>query len=307
MINWPNSEYWRKTLSDVRGESQIIIKQVCSASNPKDNGLLFVNSMTETCCASLMKCKGCLIIANRVDAEACKNLEHYHGVIYVENPRYEFAKILRPLWDTRSLRGTLTFDRERSIYLGSNVSIDPKAIIEPGVIISKDCMIGAGAYIMTGARLGPNVHIGENTVIRENAVLGGWGFGFARAEGKATIRIPHIGGVRIGRDVEIGALTTVCSGTIDPTIIEGGCMINDHAHIAHNCHLHANIVVGACADISGSVHIGSGTWLAPNCSVIDRISIGENVVIGIGAVVVRSVQDNLTIVGNPGRELCKAK
>lgn len=303
MINWPKSIYWRNEYPELQGVSDIVISQVCSANNPKDHAILFVNSMTEACCESLIAFKGCLIIANRADADACQKLLARHALLFSDDPRYEFARVLRPLWDNKSMRGTLAFDQERSIYCGSNVNIHPEAIIEPGVTIAEDCAIGAGVYIMTGARLGPNVHIGENTVIRENAVIGGWGFGFARTDGTPTIRIPHIGGVRIGCNVEIGALTTVSSGTIDPTIIEDGVLIDDNAHVAHNCIVMRNSIITACAEISGSVKIGHDSWLGPNCSIIDRIDVGNHAMIGIGAVVVKPTIANATMFGNPARKI----
>jgi UDP-3-O-[3-hydroxymyristoyl] glucosamine N-acyltransferase len=109
--------------------------------------------------------------------------------------------------------------------------------------------------------------------------------------------------VRIGEEVEIGALATVCSGASDPSIVKDGAKIDDHVFVAHNCHLSEQVVVVACAETSGSVKVGARTWLAPNCCVTNGISIGRDSVIGLGAVVTKSAGDDTTVVGNPARPL----
>ena len=160
---------------------------------------------------------------------------------------------------------------------------------------------------MTGARIGPKVTVGERSVIKENCVVGGWGFGYALSKGTPPLRIPHVGGVTIGRDVEIGSFTTVCSGTIDPTILEDHAKVDDHVHIAHNCHLEQGAMVIACAEVSGSVRVGARSWLGPNCSVLDRISIGADCTVGLGAVVRKSLPDGSVVAGNPARTLADIK
>jgi UDP-3-O-[3-hydroxymyristoyl] glucosamine N-acyltransferase len=181
------------------------------------------------------------------------------------------------------------------------VHIDPTAVIEPGATISSHCVIGPECYIMSGARLGPRVVVGQGTVIRENAVVGGYGFGLARSAGKPTLRIPHFGGVQLGNDVEIGALTTVCSGTIDPTIIEDGVKIDDRVHIAHNCHLEPGVIVVAGTCISGSCRIGARTWFGPNSCTREKTTIGPDCLIGAGAVVLKSLEASQKVFGNPAR------
>lgn len=304
-MNWPERDYWAAKHPLLCGQKQLAISRVASSASPYDNAVIFVSDLSESALANVAKCQGCLVLLHEKDRERSAPLAGKHGLLYSDDPRYQFAEVMEPLWNAQTLRGRLSWNPVHGTAIGENVHIDSTAVVEPGVTIAHDCVIGPRAYIMTGVRLGPHVRIGEGSVIRENAVIGGWGFGFAISAGKRTIRIPHVGGVVIGNNVEIGALTTVCSGTIDPTVVEDHVVTDDHVHIGHNCRIQSNVVITACAEISGSVGIGQGAWLAPNCSIIDRVTLGDNVVVGIGAVVTKSFESNCRIGGHPARRLQK--
>jgi len=299
MINWPSSDQWKGLLPPLRGRQRLAISSIRSASRAESDSLLFVKELTDELLARLQSLSGCLILLNASQRERGAPLEEAHGVVYCDDPRYAFAELLSRLWDHRSMRGALDWQADRGIFLGRNVRIDPTAVIEPGASVGEDCVLDAGVYVMSGARIGPRVSLGEGSVVRENAVLGGYGFGFALAEGKPTLRIPHVGGVLIGKNVEIGALSTVCAGTIDPTVVEDGVKIDDHVHVAHNCHIEAGAILTTSVALSGSVRIGRGAWLGPNCTVLQKLRVGANALIGIGAVVVKPVPDGMTFFGNP--------
>lgn len=227
-------------------------------------------------------------------------------LIAAANPRLEYACILQYI-----LEHTDAEDNHGSVCLatsvGKNFTMGRGTIIEKNVIIGDNVYIGDNCIVKPGAIVNNHVTIGNHTVIRENAVIGGYGFGFERDEQGIPIRIPHVGGVVIGNYVEIGAMTTIVSGTIEPTIIDDYTKIDDHVHIAHNCHIGKGCLITACAEVSGSVKIGEFSWLGPNCSIINGISIGKNCFVGIGAVVKKSIPDNLVVSGNPARSMEELK
>lgn len=120
------------------------------------------------------------------------------------------------------------------------------------------------------------------------------------------IRMVHLGGVLIGDPVEVGALSTVVQGALADTVIEDHVKINDHVHIAHNCRIGEGTIIGGAAYLSGSIRVGRNCWIAPNSSIRQKLTIGEEAIVGIGAVVVRNVEARSTVYGNPARKAAAA-
>ena len=168
-------------------------------------------------------------------------------------------------------------------------------IIEPFVRIGNNVEIGNNTIIKSGTIINDNVKIGNDCYIRENSVIGGEGFGIETdADGK-TYRIPHIGGVEIGNNVEVGALTTVCSGTIEKTIVKDYVKIDDHVHVAHNVVLEEGVLIVAGTVIGGSTKIGKNSRTAPNTAIKNGLKIGSNVVMGMSARVNENLPDNIIV------------
>ena len=248
----------------------------------------------------LQKISCCVILANRSQETEFECLNDKHVVFFVANPRLEYAKMLQFI-----LKKTTEYPNERGLAMnvGDDFKLGENTFIASQVIIGNNVSIGNSCKIKAGAIINDNVKIGDGTVIREHAVIGGDGFGFERDEDGIPIRIPHLGGVVIGRDVEIGAFSTICAGTIEPTIIEDYTKIDDHVHIAHNCHIGSKCLITACAEISGSVRIEDETWLGPQSAIIEKTHIGKKCLVGIGAIVTRRVSDGSIVAGNPAKTL----
>ena len=303
MIDWPDAEELARRFPEIQGRRRLGLSGVSTPDRPKSGTLLFALAPGANFVGKLAGVNGCLLLLPESAREASGVLEDRHGVIYSSNPRYLFAAILNRYFDLSRYRGKLEWDRDRRIYAGTDVKIAASATLEPGVTVLSRTSIGEGAFLMSGARVGPDVRVGKNAVVGENSVIGGHGFGFGMENGEPSIRIPHFGGVEIGADVEIGALVTVRSGTIDPTVISCGAKIDDHVHIAHNCCIRTGTVIIAHAEISGSVVIGERTWVGPNSTFIDGVTIGAECTVAPGSVVMRSFKDGLSIFGNPARVL----
>lgn len=245
-----------------------------------------------------ISCEECLLI---VPLNADINniqIKNYNYIIYSENPRRDYAIILDfILSNSRSRRQYKQL--ENFIVIGENVSIGEDTDLEPFIFIDHDVVIASGCKVKSGVRIGSNVEVGENTIIRENSVIGGQGFGVERDNEGKTYKIPHLGGVIIGKNVEIGALNTIVSGTIDATIIEDYVRTDDHVHIAHNCNIKKSTFITACVEISGSVTVGKNSIIGPNSSIMNKISLGENTIVGLGTVVTKSFGDNVVLAGSP--------
>jgi len=161
--------------------------------------------------------------------------------------------------------------------------------------------VGEGTIIADGVYFGPNVVIGKNCRIQPGAVIGTDGFGYDQQLDGTWTPKPHLGGVVIGDDVHIGANTCIDQGSIHPTVIANGTRIDNLVHIAHNAQIGENCMIIACAEISGSVIIDDGAWIGPSACIHQHRTIGKRALVGMGAVVIKDVPDNVTVAGNPAR------
>jgi acyl-[acyl carrier protein]--UDP-N-acetylglucosamine O-acyltransferase len=209
-------------------------------------------------------------------------------IIASDNPRLDFIRA------QYLLQATPGFER-----IGIPACIHPGASIGRGVVIEDDVTIGEGTTIGHNAVILAGTRIGRFCDIQAGAVIGDAGFGFERDGDKRPLRMVHLGGVRIGDRVEIGANTCIARGALGDTILEDHVKVNNLVHIAHNCRIGEGTMIGACADLCGSLEIGRNCWIAPNCSIRQKLVIGEDAIIGMGAVVVRDVEAGVTVYGNP--------
>lgn len=143
--------------------------------------------------------------------------------------------------------------------------------------------------------------IGSRCVIDNGAIIGCLGFGFER-EGDVVWPFPQIGKVVIGNSVQIGPGTMVCRGALTDTVIADMVKLDGNVWIAHGVRLGKATMLAAHAQTSGSVEIGERTWMAPNCSVRQKLRIGSDAFVGIGTVVVKDVPDGTVVYGNPAKE-----
>jgi UDP-3-O-[3-hydroxymyristoyl] glucosamine N-acyltransferase len=214
------------------------------------------------------------------------------SVIRSPNPRLDFIRA------QHLMAAAPGFVEDASLpQVHPSVQVGPNSVIENGVRIGEGTRIGSCVVIKSGTR------IGRYCDIKSGAVIGEAGFGFERDENHRPLRMIHLGGVRIGDHVEIGSLTTVARGALGDTVLEDHVKVDDHSHIAHNCHIGEATIITACVEISGSVIVGKNAWLAPNCCIVQKVRLGDNCFIGIGSVVSRSVEPGEKVFGNPARRL----
>ncbi|HSO79379.1 MAG TPA: UDP-3-O-(3-hydroxymyristoyl)glucosamine N-acyltransferase, partial [Chromatiaceae bacterium] len=165
--------------------------------------------------------------------------------------------------------------------------IGPRAFIGPGSVVGADCRIGEEARLVARVTLCAGVRVGRRALLQPGCVIGRDGFGFAR-DGKRWFRMPQLGGVDIGDDVEIGANSCVDRGALTDTIIEAGAKLDNLIQIGHNCRIGENTAMAACSGISGSTHIGRDCTIAGAVGMAGHLEIGDNVHFTGMAMVTRS-------------------
>ncbi|SFC20893.1 UDP-3-O-(3-hydroxymyristoyl)glucosamine N-acyltransferase [Pseudoalteromonas denitrificans] len=186
--------------------------------------------------------------------------------------------------------------------VSESASIGANAVIEVGAIIGDDCQIGPGCFIGRNAKLGSNckiwanatiyheVVLGDNCIIHANAVIGSDGFGFANEQGK-WIKIPQLGSVVLGSNVEIGASTTVDRGALGDTEIHSNVIIDNQCQIAHNVVIGQGTAMAACSVIAGSSKIGQYCQIAGLCGINGHIEVCDKVILTGMAMVISSITE----------------
>ena len=219
-------------------------------------------------------------------------------VLVVESPRLEFARVTAAFFvRPREVGVHPSASVDPEAELGSECYVGPGAVIEADVVLGDRCTVGPNAVLLRGTSVGDDCWVGPNTTI------GGVGFGYAREPDGTPVLLPHLGGVRIGDRVEIGANTAVDRGTLEHTVIEDDAKIDNLVHIAHNCVVGEGAFVIATSILCGSVRIGPRAWIAPNASVLEGISVGADATVGLAATVTRPVEPGVTVVGSPARPI----
>ena len=188
---------------------------------------------------------------------------------------------------------------EEGSTIGENVYVGPGSVIGPG------CVVGDGTRLIANVTLARAVSIGKRGILHPGVVLGADGFGNAMTP-EGWVKVPQLGGVRIGDDVEIGANTTVDCGAIEDTVIEDGVRIDNLCMIAHNVHVGAHTAMAAMTGIAGSTTIGKRCLFAGQTGSVGHITICDDVVVGAVSYVSKDIREPGTYVASfpaePARE-----
>ncbi|NIG52088.1 UDP-3-O-(3-hydroxymyristoyl)glucosamine N-acyltransferase [Chitinophaga sp. Cy-1792] len=294
-------------LDNANVDRDLSLNCLATLNSPKSNGILFVKGLSDENLAKLETINDSLVFINSkdVDFPGIERLKEKHVLIFTPDPRLSFAKFTSKLSDFAA-DDTTAYNLVNGSYISASAVIGENVVIEPGSFIGHDVKIGKGSRISSGARISNNVTIGNNCYIGYNTVVGGQGFGGERDEDNVIYMIPHLGGVVLDDYVQTGAFVTIVAGTIDPTFVGKHTKIDDHVHVAHNCQVGESCFVTACAQFGGSDRIGHRVWVGPNASFMQNISIGDNTTVGLGAVVTKSVEADLVVLGNPAEDIRSA-
>ncbi|MDO8464326.1 MAG: UDP-3-O-(3-hydroxymyristoyl)glucosamine N-acyltransferase [Gallionella sp.] len=281
----------------VMGDAEVRIFQIATLEKAQPNQIsFFTNSKYR---AQLSDTRAGAVILGEADADTT-NLPR----IVSDNPYAYFARVsalLNPLPEAKP-------GVHPGAVVGAGAIIDPTAsiaamaVIGEGVtigafsVIGEGCCIGANAVIGSHARLYPHVVIyhdciiGDNLIAHSGAVIGSDGFGIAMDEGR-WVKIPQIGRVVIGNDVEIGANTTIDRGALDDTVIEDGVKLDNQIQVAHNVRIGAHTAIAGCAGIAGSAVIGRYCLIGGGARILGHLQLADHVEIAAHTLVGKSIRE----------------
>lgn len=244
------------------------------------------------------------------------------ALLRVKNPDEAFAKATALFYSPPPLPPAGVHPSSvvaEDALLGEGVRIGPLCVIESGVKIGNGTVLLAGCYVGHGCEIGENgllypqvslrefVTIGSRVILHNGVVIGSDGFGYSVDSRGVRTKIPQIGTVEIGDDVEIGANTTVDRARFGKTVIGCGVKIDNLVQIAHNVTIADHAVIVAQVGIAGSSSIGEKTILAGQSGVAGHLRVGAGVIVGPRAGVTKDIPDGAYVMGMPAIPVAKMK
>jgi UDP-3-O-[3-hydroxymyristoyl] glucosamine N-acyltransferase len=270
---------------------EVSVERPRPLSDPAPHSLLFAKKFRPDWVEVLNGVENSLVLAC---AEYAGHLRVSH--ILVASPRLAVARVLRKFFAPPAPSG-----------IASDAVVDPSARLGRGVsighysVIGEDVEIGDETVVAHHVVIAAGVRIGCRCLVKSHAVIGEEGFGIEFDEDDRPLRVPHIGGVKIGDDVEVGTHCAIARGTLGDTVIENHVKLDDHVHVSHNCRIGAATLVTPSAEICGSVQIGKRAWIGPNAVINTGVKIADRTLVGVGAAVLRPSRPGQHLFGNPAR------
>jgi UDP-3-O-[3-hydroxymyristoyl] glucosamine N-acyltransferase len=269
----------------VAGDPQTSIRQVGSLERAADGQIAFFNSKR---LQSQLEATGAAAVILAPENEALTDRPR----IVTENPYAYFARVSQlfnpVVLQPPGVHPTAVISKTAS--LGNRVSIGA------GCVVGDDVAIGDESCLYPRVVIYPGCKLGKRVVVHSGVVIGADGFGVAREEGR-WVKIPQIGGVRIGDEVEIGANTTIDRGALDDTVIEEGVKIDNQVQVGHNVRIGAHSAVAGCVGIAGSADIGRHVTIGGAAMIHGHIRIADHVHVSAGTLISRSLTKPGTYTG----------
>lgn len=268
---------------------------------PRSHTALYITAKVANLLAGLYEVENCVVFV-QTGMEIPKPLQAKHFFVFSDLPQLAYARLADEFSQQREQRerGLRYEFRQPGYSISETARIGDDAYIEPGVVIGHDVVIGDRARILAGAII-KHAIIGDDFTCNEGAVVGTYSFTMADDEAGNKYRIPALGLVRIGDHVEIGANNNVACGSCSDTVLEDYVKLDALVHVGHDVHLCKDVEITAGATIAGFVTVGEHAYFGVNSCFRNRISIGENAIIGMGSTVTKSVDAGVTVAGNPAR------
>lgn len=276
-------EIARELGASIRGDESCEIDRVDTLEHAGNGAISFFSNRRYR--PQLLETQASAVLVAEGDADDCPT-----NALVVDNPYVGYARVARllnPLPEASTgVHPSAVVDRSAHVdptawigprvVLEAGVSIGPAAFIGPGCVIQERVRVGAECRLEANVTLCHDVELGERVTIYPGAVIGADGFGIAN-DGGCWIKIPQLGRVIIGDDVDIGANTCIDRGALEDTRIGQGVKIDNHVQIGHNVQIGNNTAVAGCVAIAGSARIGERCTIGGSSAVSGHLEIADDV------------------------------
>jgi UDP-3-O-[3-hydroxymyristoyl] glucosamine N-acyltransferase len=220
------------------------------------------------------------------------------GLVFVDNPRLAFIRAVNYMQNEAIERRISPHALiSKTARIGSNCSIDDFSVI------GDNCSIGDNTIIYDRVSLVRNCKIGRNCTIQTGVVMGFDGLAYERLPNGALEKFPHLKGVIIGDNVDISSSCQIARGSLSDTVIGDGTKLDALVYVAHNVKIGRNCLLAGGAKIGGTTKIGDQCWIGLNCTIKQKVRIGNNAIVAAGAVVLHDVVDGDIVAGVPAKSI----
>ncbi len=270
---------------ELQGDPDLRVSRVATLQNASPGTVGFLANARYR--KALESTRATAVILTREQAGHCRVAALIHPNPYAAYARV--AEVLHPAAPTAPGVDATAVVSPQAVVPAS-ASVGALSIVEAGVVLGEHVVVGPGCILRSGARIGadtqlvarvticPRVTIGRRCILHPGVVIGADGFGFAM-EQRRWIKVPQVGGVTIGDDVEIGANTTVDCGAIEDTVIENGVKLDNQIQIGHNVCIGEHTAIASCTGVSGSTTIGRRCMIGGLVGFAGHLTIADDVVI----------------------------
>ncbi|MBT8091742.1 MAG: UDP-3-O-(3-hydroxymyristoyl)glucosamine N-acyltransferase [Gammaproteobacteria bacterium] len=267
------------------GDPDVVISGVASLSGATEGSLSFLSSGALK--AQLASTRASAVIVREADSADVPSAAILHDDPYACYARMAAVICPPPVFEP-GIHAAAVVDRTAVVassahvaanaVVGENSQIGENVYIGPGTVVGPDCVVGRDSRLLANVTLARSVRMGARNIIHPGAVLGADGFGNAMTP-EGWVKVPQLGGVQIGDDVEIGANTTVDCGALDDTIIGNGVRIDNLCMIGHNVYIGDHTAMAGTVAIAGSTHIGKRCLFAGRAGSVGHVSICDDVIV----------------------------
>ena len=278
-------ELAEKTGASLSGSGDVIIDKVAEITGGEVGSIVFVANTRYT--KYLKTTAASAVIITEQMMQSCNK-----PALVSDNPRVVFSKIallLNPLPEVEpwiSPHAVIADDAdidpsariEACVVIQSGVSIGPGTWVSPGCVLEKNARIGSNTRLFANVTVGEGCSVGDNGILHSGVVIGADGFGFVWDQ-DSYMKVPQLGSVHIGNDVEIGANTSIDRGAIGDTVIDNGVKLDNLIQIGHNDHIGENTTLSGQSGVAGSVKIGKNCVIGGGVAIGDNLEIADNVIL----------------------------
>lgn len=287
---------------EIRGDASVRVERAASLYSAGPRDIAFYDAPRRRRALERTRAGAVVLAAHREDHTAKPRW------LPVGSPRLAFARLtdflhprVRPQPEIRP-GAVVSPEAElgQNIFIGENAVVAAGArlgddcVIGPGVVVGENAVVGPRAELRAGVVVGPRCKIGVGCLLHPGVVVGADGFGFVR-DGARSVKVPQIGAVVVGDEVEIGANSCVDRGALDDTVIGDGVKIDNLVQIGHNVRIGRNTVICGCVGVAGSAVIGERCLIGGGALVAGHITLGDDVSVAGGSTVTRGARPGAVV------------